>query len=299
MSRFTPFLRVPIDAGKAWVDHRCSSLGAALAYYGAFSLAPILVIAVSLSGLVFGREAVEGRVLGQLAGLLGADGASVLQRMIQASYLSGKSVQAALIGTLGILIGATAMVSELGAAFERIFSTERRYRNALIAFLLQRLRGLSVVIGLGFLLIVSLVASTAIVAASQYLTGWFASWVKLATALQSVLSIAFLSALFALMFRLLAPLRLSRQTLFGGALVTALLFEIGKWGVGLYLGAGALGSTFGAAGSFAVLLVWVYYVSLIVLYGAEITFQLHCLEARLAPARRSEKETLRPARATS
>lgn len=268
-------------AAGSWSTHRCTSIGAALAYYAIFSLAPILVIALSISGLVFGRDAVEGRVLEELAGLIGSDGASLIQRMIQASYISGNSLKASVIGICGVLIGATGLFMELDYAFERIFSARRKYRNAFFSLVMGRLRGLAVVIGVGFLLIVSLLASTAIVAASRYLTSWVGSWLRVATVLETGLSLAFLTALFALMFRLLAPVRLSWRTLAGGAFVTALLFTLGKWAVGLYLGAGAIGSTFGAAGSLAVLLAWIYYVSTIVLFGAEVTLMLYHEQLRL------------------
>ncbi|WP_085314453.1 YihY/virulence factor BrkB family protein [Derxia lacustris] len=273
-------LRLAWQAALRWVDDQCSSRGAALAYYAAFSLAPILVIAVSVSGLVFGREAVEGRVLAQLQGLIGHDGASLVQRMIEQSYLSGGGVVAAAIGLGAMLIGATSLFAELDNAFAAIFGARRSYRNAALALVMGRLRGLAIVIGVGFLLIVSLVASAAVVAASEILTRWTGTYLGIAALLQAALSLAFLTALFGLMFKLLIPVRLHRRTLLGGAVLTALLFELGKFGVGLYLGRTAFGSTFGTAGSLAVLLFWVYYVALVVLYGAEVMLQLHASDDR-------------------
>jgi len=276
--------RVAWAAILQWIDHQCTSRGAALAYYAAFSLAPILVIAVSVSGIVFGREAVEGRVLAQLQGLLGGDGASLVQRMIEQSYLSGSGVVAATIGLGAMLVGATSLFAELDSAFSAIFDARRTYRNQVLTLLMGRLRGLAIIIGVGFLLIISLVASAAIVAASEYLTRWTGEYLGIATLLQAVLSLAFLTTLFGLMFKLLIPVRLHRRTVLIGAFVTALLFEVGKFGVGIYISRTAFGSTFGTAGSLAVLLLWVYYVSLVVLFGAEVMLQLHRSDDRAPSA---------------
>lgn len=278
--------RVPLRAAHSFSEHRCTSHGAALAYYAAFSLAPILVIAVSICGMVMGRDAIEGRVVEQLADLVGVEGATLIERMIQATYLSDKKGLAALIGAVAVMVGATGFFAELSFAFERIFERERTYAHAWKAFVMVRLRGLAIVIGVGFMLIISLFASAAIVVVSEHLTGWMMGWVRLASLLQAVLSLAFLTALIAMLFRLLAPIVLPRRELLAGALVTALLFELGKWAIGLYLGASTVGSTFGAAGSLAVLLVWVYYVSLVVLFGAEVTLQIHLARRlpQLAPA---------------
>ncbi|WP_169732484.1 YihY/virulence factor BrkB family protein [Derxia gummosa] len=267
-------MRLAWLAASRWIDDQCTSRGAALAYYAAFSLAPILVIAVSVSGLVFGREAVEGRVLAQLQGLIGADGASLVQRMVEQSYLSGGGVTAIVIGLAAMLVGATSLFAELDNAFSAIFGHRRVYRNAALTLVMGRLRGLAIVVGVGFLLIISLVASAAVLAVTEYLTRWTGDWLRVAAVMQALLSLAFLTALFGLMFRLLIPVRLHRRTVLTGAFLTALLFEVGKFGVGLYLGRTAFGSTFGTAGSLAVLLFWVYYVSLVVLYGAEVMLQL-------------------------
>ncbi len=275
--RIRRYLMIPVRAGQSWGAHHLTTHGAALAYYAVFALSPILVIAVSISGLIFGRDAVEGRVVGQIEGLLGHAGASLVQRMVEASYLSGQGGIAVMLGLAGMLVGATGLFVQMSVAFERIFDAKREYRNALTVLLMVRLRGLAIVIGIGFLLIVSLLASTAIVAAADYLTRGFGPWLKLAGLFQTLLSLAFMTVLVTLLYRLLIPVSLPRRILLTGAAVSAVLFELGKWGIGLYLGRGAVMSTFGAAGSLAVILLWVYYVSLIMLYGAEITHQLYRL----------------------
>ena len=275
--RFVRYAWVPYRAGKSWVAHHLTTHAAALAYYAVFALSPILVIAVSMSALVFGQDAVEGRIVAQMDSLLGHEGASLVQRLVKASYLSGQSGLAALIGIVGMLVGATGLFAEMSVAFERIFNAKREYKHVLAVLFMDRLRGLAIIIAVGFLLIVSLLASAAIVALSEYLTRGFGAWLPVASVFQTLLSFGFMTAMVVVLYRLLIPIRLSRRILLTGAAVSAVLFEVGKWGIGFYLGRGAVANTFGAAGSLAVILVWVYYVSLIMLYGAEITRQLHRL----------------------
>lgn len=263
------------DAVLAWIDHRNIGTAAALAYYAAFSLAPVLVIAVTLSGVFYGRASVEGHVVEQFRELLGASGAELLQRMIQASYLSPSSWQAGLIGLGGILIGATALFGELSAAFGRIFGTQRTYRYAWLSAVMERLKGLTLVIGIGFLLVVSLLVSAGLVVVSDWVARWSQAEAVLLSVLQAGVSLLMLSLLFGMMLRLMAPVRLKPATVAAGALTTSVLFEIGKWGLGLYLGQGVVGSVFGAAGTLAVMLVWLNYVSMVILFGVELTYQFY------------------------
>lgn len=263
------------DAALAWIEHRNIGTAAALAYYAAFSLAPVLVIAVTLSGVFYGRASVEGHVVEQFKDLLGQSGAELLQRMIQASYLSTASWQAGLIGLGGILIGATALFGELSAAFGRIFGTQRTYRYAWLSAVMERLKGLTLVIGIGFLLVVSLLVSAGLVVVGEWVARWSQAEAVLLSLLQAGVSLLMLSLLFGMMLRLMAPVRLKPMTVAAGALTTSVLFEIGKWGLGLYLGQGVVGSVFGAAGTLAVLLVWLNYVSMVILFGVELTYQFY------------------------
>ena len=263
------------DAALSWIEHRNAGTAAALAYYAAFSLAPVLVIVVSLSGIFYGRDSVEGHVVAQFEDLLGHAGAELLQRMIRASYLSPDNWRATLIGVGGMLIGATALFSELSAAFEHIFGHPPRYRHAWMRTVMDRLKGLTLVAGIGFLLVASLLASAGLVAVAEWVARWSRAQALLLSALQAGLSLTMLSVLFAMMFKVMAPVRLGSWTLAAGGLVTAVLFELGKWALGIYLGQGVVGSVFGAAGALAVLLVWLNYVSMVVLFGVEITRQLH------------------------
>lgn len=271
-------LLVPVRAVLKTLADRCTTYAAALAYYSAFSLAPILVIAVSVAGLFFGEEAASGRIVGELETLIGADGAALVQRLIAASAQSGDGLIATLISTAVMLLGATGLFMQMGHGFEAVFGRPNHERAAWVNLLMARLKGLTVVFGIGFLLMVSLVASAAIVAVGEYATRGMTALLWLASILQLAITISLQSVMIAILYRVLIPARLTKKSLLAGAMVTAILFEVGKWGVGVYMGRAGLDSTFGAAGSLAVILVWVYYVSLILLYGSEITYQLNRLD---------------------
>lgn len=274
LTRLLRYLLVPWRAGKKWADDRCTTYAAALAYYSAFSLAPILIIAVSVAGLVFGEQAVSGRIVTELEGMIGSDGAQLIQRMIAASHDSGQGGIATAIGIGAMLLGATGLFMQMANAFEAIYGPRQSDRSAWVKQLRLRLRGLTIIIGVGFLLMVSLVASTAIAAFSEYATRGFAALLWLATLLQIGITILLQTSMIAILYRMLIPRKLSHRALIVGAVTTALLFELGKWGIGVYLGRSNVNATFGAAGSLAIVLLWVYYVSLIMLYGAEVTLQL-------------------------
>lgn len=257
--------------GRNWLLHEDGRIGAAMAFYTIFSLAPILVIATAIAGLALGRDAVQNRIVDQMQGLLGAEGAQLIQQMIRNAYLADNAGLATLISLLALLFGASAVFAELSTAFERIWGSSRQYGNAVAAFLLLRLRGLMVVIGIGFLLLTSLVASTLLLAFSDYLKYLYGPLWVVGTVLQPVLSVLFTTALFMLMTLPLIPVAIPLPLNFISSLFAAILFEGGKIGVGFYLGHSAVASTFGAAGSLAVLLVWIYYVAHVVLLSAEYT----------------------------
>ncbi|MCB1957770.1 MAG: YihY/virulence factor BrkB family protein [Rhodocyclaceae bacterium] len=269
------YLLVPYRAARKWAADRCTTYAAALAYYSAFSLAPVLVIAVSIAGLFFGADAVSGKLVTELEGLIGAEGAALIDRMIAASYQSGSGGMAAAVSFVIVLLGATGLFLQLGHAFEAVFGSRSARRSAWQAQLLGRLRGLAVIIGVGFLLMVSLVASAAILAISDFATERLAPFLWIASLLQVGITLVLQTSMIAMIYKVLVPGRLQRRALAFGAVATAILFEVGKWGIGVYLGRSHTAETFGAAGSLAVILVWVYYVALIMLYGAELTYQLN------------------------
>lgn len=269
---------VLVRSVQRWSDHRCMGRSAALAYYAAFSLAPILVIVIAVAGSVWGRDSVEGHVLQQFQGLLGQQGASLVQQVVRASHVSNEQTFAAWMGLMATVMGATALFSELSDAFSALFGRARQYRLAWLAVVLERLRGLGLVVGLGFLLLVSLVLSAALVSMGQWLAQWSDLQTQAVGLLQTLVSWGLLSGLFALMLKVLAPVRLRQSVAWLGGMVSALLFEVGKWMVGLYLGHSAVASVFGAAGTLAVLLVWLHYVSMTVLFGVALTCEIHALQ---------------------
>lgn len=276
--RLLRYLLVPFRAAAKTLADRCTTYAAALAYYSAFSLAPILVIAVSVAGLIFGEQAASGRIVGELESLVGPDGAALLQRLIAASAQSGEGWLATLIGTGAMLLGATGLFMQMGHGFEAVFGRPKHSRAAWVTVLMARLKGLTVIVGVGFLLMVSLVASAAILAIGEYATRGIQALLWLGSLLQLIITVGLQTLMIGILYKVLVPIRLTHRSLMAGALVTAILFEVGKWAVGVYMGRSGINSTFGAAGSLAVILVWVYYVSLILLYGAEITFQLHRID---------------------
>lgn len=262
-------------AGQAWLHHECARFGAAIAFYTMFSLAPILVIATVIAGSVFGREAVQGQLVLNLQQVVGPDAARLLQEMIANAYLSQGSTLATLLSAGVLLFGASAIFAELRQIFERIWGYQQPERNAILSFLLLRLRGVVLVVGIGFLLLLSLIASSVFVWLRDQMVFFDAATALIASILKLPLSVLFTTGLFMLMMGTLIPGKIHKRLLFLGSLLSAMLFELGKIGIGFYLKQAAISATFGAAGSLAVLLVWIFYVAVILLFGAEFTAVLH------------------------
>lgn len=276
--------RLLLQAGRSWLAHDNARTGAAMAFYTIFSLAPILVIATAIAGAVLGQDAVQNRVSSQLQGLLGHEGAVLIQQMIRSAYGADHAGLATVLGTLALLSGASGVFAELSGAFERIWGERRHYGNAVLAFLLVRLRGLMVVIGIGFLLLTSLVASSLLIAFSDYLQYLYGPLWVVGSLMQPLLSIAFTTVLFMVMTLPLIPVTLPIKLNAVSALLAAVLFEAGKLAVGLYLGQSAVASSFGAAGALAVVLVWIYFVAQVVLLAAEYTAALYADWRQKMPA---------------
>ena len=243
-------------------------LAASLAFYTMFSLAPLLVVAIAIAGLFLGREAVRGQLVAQIVGLVGHDGASAIEDLIAHASRAGESVVASAIGFLVLLFGASSVVGELKASLNTIWDVPVS-GTAVLGVIRERLVSIALVLGIGFVLLVSLVISACLAAASQYLQGDVVAGLWIAFNVGVTLCIE--SALFALMFKLLPDADVRWGDVWFGALCTAVLFELGKLLVGLYLGRAGLASAYGAAGSLVVVLVWVYYSAQILFFGAELT----------------------------
>jgi membrane protein len=259
------------DTFKEWSNDKAPRLGAALSYYTIFSLAPLLLLVIAVAGLAFGREAAEGRIVGELSGLIGADAAEALQGMIEKAGDRKGGVLATVIGGLTLLLGATGVLVELQDALNTVWKVIPKPGRGLRAFIRTRLLSFSLVLCFGFLLIVSLVASAGLAALGGWLADFIPGWVVMAYILNYGVSIGVIALLLALIFKVLPDVRMAFRDVWIGALVTSLLFHLGKFLIGLYIGKASVGSTFGAAGSLAVLLVWIYYSSQLVLLGAEFT----------------------------
>lgn len=247
-------------------------LGAALAYYTVFSFAPMLVVATSIASYFFGEDAINGQLDSELQDLLGAKAAATLSDIISNAYVSGDTFWAAAIGVATLIFAATGVFSNLKTSLNKMWEIKPQPSNGIIAFLLTRLLSFGFVIGLGFLLMVTLVVNALVIGFMDQLGGILPSIGPVALAVTSWLATTGITALiFALMFRYLPDARATWPDLLAGALFTALLFGLGRFLIGFYIGNSNFSSTYGAAGALITLLVWTYYNSQILFLGAEFT----------------------------
>lgn len=257
----------------AWIDDYAPSMGAAISYYTVFSIAPLLVIVIAVAGFVWGRDAVQGQLVSQLSGLIGTDGAMGIQALVQSANKPAKGVIATVISVAILLIGATTVFAELQSAMDRIWDVPAVKKvSGIWSTLRARLLSLGFILGLGFLLAVSLVFSAGVAAFGNWTSGLFPGWEFLLQGINTLISLLISGVLFAMIFKLMPQARVSWLDVSIGAAVTAVLFEIGKSLIGLYIGKSSVTSSFAAAGSLVVLLVWVYYSAQIFLLGAEFTW---------------------------
>lgn len=283
-----PLLR---DAANAWVDDRAASMGAALAYYTLFSIAPLLLIVIAVAGMVFGETAARGEIIAELSGLLGVEAATAVQALLESANRPAAGLLATAFGLGALLVGATTVFGELQSALDYIWrAPPRPPAQSVWGWLLVRLLSLGMILAIGFLLIVSLLASAGLAALQR----WWAPMlshadvvnVGLAQAVEFAASFCTITVAFALIYKLMPRVPVAWRDVGVGAVVTALLFTTGKSLIGAYIGASGVASPFGAAGSLVALMIWVYWSAQIFLFGAEFThvFSLHrrAAEAKLA-----------------
>lgn len=259
-------------AASSWVDDYAQSMGAALAYYTMFSIAPLLLIAISIAGLIFGVDAARGEILNQLQGLMGQQGADAVRGLLDSVSKPAESITAMLVGTVLLLIGATTVFAELQDALDRIWRAPKRSKGGIWSLLRARLLSFGMIMGIGFLLTVSLLVSAMLSALGKWWGPLFADWETLASAIDFLISFGLVTTLFAVIYKVMPRAKVDWADVWIGAAVTALLFTIGKFLIGLYIGKSGVTSVFGAAGSLVVVLVWVYYSAQIFLMGAEFTW---------------------------
>ena len=259
----------------AYVEDDGFTKGAALAYYTTFSLAPIIIVVIGIAGFVFGKEAVRGELFAELEGLLGAEAADTVEKVVEASYTSGDNFWTTILGVGTLLFGATGAFNQLKLSLDGIWGIESKPTNGLIGFLKARLTAFAMVVGLGFILLVSLVVNALAVGLSNQIGQYFSLVGEITLAVLSLLvSIAITVGIFSIIFKYLADVRIRWTEVLWGSLFTALLFSIGRSAIGYYIGNSSITSGFGAAGSLVALLVWTYYTSQIVFLGAEFIYTL-------------------------
>jgi membrane protein len=257
------------DTALQWSEHKTARLGAALAYYSVFSIGPLILIVVSIAGLVFGHAAVRGEVSEQIAGLIGETGARAVESMLAAASRPSEGILATAVGLGLLLFAAVGVVVQLKDALNTVWEAPPPVGNGVWAFVRTYLVSLAAVIALGFLLLVSLVVTAALAATSRYASPYLPEGTL--HLVSTGASFAITTVLFAMMFKWLPDTDVSWRDVWLGAAATAVLFNIGKFLIGLYIGKQGLESVYGAAASIIVLLLWVYYSAQILLLGAEFT----------------------------
>jgi membrane protein len=254
-----------------WKNDYAPSMGAALAYYTVFSIAPLLVIVIAVAALIFGPDAAQAAIMDQARGLIGENGAQAIEGMLESAQKPKQGIIATILGIAVLLIGSTSVLAELESNLNRIWKVEPEKLSGLWHFLRTRLLSLGMVLAIGFLLIVSLVVSAGIAAWGKAWGGWFGGMEILLHVANFVVSVGIVTVLFAIIYKFMPRVAIRWRDVWVGALVTSLLFSFGKFLIGLYIGKSGVESTYGAAGALAVLLIWVYYSAQIFLLGAEFT----------------------------
>jgi membrane protein len=263
------FLKTTVNE---WVEAEPFELAAALSYYTLFSLAPLLLIAIGVAGLVFGREAAQNQIVEALQGMIGQDSAQSVQEMIQASNEKPKTgMLSTIIGFVALLFGAGGVVGQLQTSLNKMWEVTPKPGQGIWGFLRQRFFSFAMVLAIGFLLLVSLVVTAVLSSFTAMLGSLLGDATFLAHAIDILVSFGFVTLLFALIYKYVPDVEIQWRDVWVGAALTSILFTIGKYLIGLYIGTSGVGSTFGAAGSLITILVWVYYSSLIFFLGAEFT----------------------------
>lgn len=257
----------------SWLNDYAPSMGAALAYYTLFSMAPLLLIVISVAGLVFGQDAARGEIEAQLRMLIGNGGARTVQDLLASVRQPAEGTLATVVGLGLLVLGATTVFAELQDALDRIWRVPARQRaSGWLSLVRARILSFGMIMAIGFLLMVSLVVSAALAVLGRWVEPSFGGWYWLASVVSSVGTFAMISVMFALIYKVMPSVRVQWRDVWIGALFTALLFNFGKLLIGLYIGHSGVVSGFGAAGSLVVILLWLYYSAQIFLLGAEFTW---------------------------
>jgi membrane protein len=260
---------------QGWKEDKASRLSAALAYYTVFSLAPLLVIIIAITGLFWQRDVVQSQVMNQITGLVGPEGEAFVSSLLTSASKPAQGIVATLLGIITLLFGALGVFNELHNALNTIWDIEEEeskgFLESIKKVIFSRLLSFSMILGIGFLLLVSLVVSAGLSAAQETIGNAIPVSEILLQLVNLIISTGVITVLFALIYKFLPDAEIAWRDVWLGAFVTAVLFSLGKMLIGLYLGNSAVASTFGAAGSLALLLIWIYYSAQILFFGAEFT----------------------------
>lgn len=265
--------RLVKDAGVKFWEDKAMRLAAALAYYTALALSPLLLAVIAIAGMVFDKEAASGEIKKQFEETIGPQAAEFVQALVKNSASESNGVLATAIAAAVLFFGASGVFADLQSALNTIWKVPGRTpTGGIFSVVKDRLLSFSLVCGAAFLLLTSLVLTAVLAGVNGYVAGWMPGLAALAQVINFVLNFVLTAALFAMMFKWLPETKLVWKDVAIGAAATALLFSVGRYLIGLYLGKAAVGSTYGAAGAFVVLLVWLNYSAVILLFGAELTF---------------------------
>jgi membrane protein len=260
------------DTIMQWIDDNPFQLAAALSYYTLFSLAPLLIIVIAIAGFAFGREAAQNQIVETLQGMIGQESAQAIQGMVENASKQPKSgIISTIVGIIVLIFGAGGVVGQLQTSLNTIWGVEPKPGQGVWGFIRQRFISFAMVLGIGFLLLVSLVVSALVTGITEFVGTVFGGTEFVAHAIDLILSFVFITVLFAMIYKFLPDVQIEWGDVWIGAALTSLLFTIGKFLIGLYLGSSGVSSTFGAAGSLITVLLWVYYSALIFFLGAEST----------------------------
>jgi Predicted membrane protein len=263
------------EAIAEWSNDNVPRLGASLAFYTLLSLAPLLVVVVAIAALVYGKQAAQGQLFWQIRGMMGEEGARTIQGLLQSAYKPATSAVATVLGVLTLALGASSVVVELRAALNTIWhvpaDSSASGFSGLVSMAKERFYSIAMILGVGFLLLVSLILNACIAAVGKFFGGFLPARESALQGATAIISFLVITGLFAAIYKFIPAVRLKWSDVIVGASFTALLFTVGKHLIGLYLGKASFGSTYGAAGSLVVVLVWVYYSSQLFFLGAEFT----------------------------
>ena len=270
-SRFKQYLLLLKETARDWAEHQSPRLGAALAFYTVFAIAPLFVILLAIAGFVLGEDAARRQVFDELQRLIGQPGGQALESVAVASKESGNGLWATLVAVGTLFLGATGVFAQLQDSLNTVWNLRRKPGRQISRFVKARLVSFAMVLTIGFLLLVSLVINAGLAALGKYMSGWIPGQEVLWQVVNFIVSTAVVTLLFAMIFKVLPDAKIAWRDVWVGALLTAILFSIGKSLLSLYLGKSSVASVYGAAGSLIVILMWVYYSAQILLFGAEFT----------------------------